>query len=42
MRFKSRIYNSLSQGLSGKNEKPVRLPWRWDPRVAGPNTAASA
>jgi len=28
MKFKSRFYNSLAQGLSGKNEQPVRPPWR--------------
>jgi len=28
MRFKSRLYNSLAQGLSGKNEQPVGAPQR--------------
>ena len=28
MRFKSRYYNSLAQGVSGKNEQPVEPPWR--------------
>jgi len=28
MRFKSRFYNSLAQGLSGRSEQPVRPPWR--------------
>jgi len=36
MRFKSRFYNSLAQGLSGKNEQPVRPPWRGDPEARGP------
>ena len=34
MRFKSRFANSLAQGLSGKNEQPVRPPWR-GPIAAG-------
>jgi len=41
MRFKSRFYNSLAQGLSGKNKQPVRPPWRGASRGAGPNAAAS-
>jgi len=28
MRFKCRFYNSLAQGLSGKNEQHVQPPWR--------------
>jgi len=42
MRFKSRFYNSLAEGSSGKNEQPVWPPWRGDPRRAGPNAAALA
>jgi len=41
MRFKNRFYNSLAQGLSGKNEQHVRPPWRGPSRGAGPNAAAS-
>jgi len=28
MRFKSGLYYSLAQGVSGKNEQPVEPPWR--------------
>jgi len=28
MGFKSRFYNSLAKGVSGKNEQPVEPPWR--------------
>jgi len=35
-RFKCRFYNSLTQGLSGKNEQPVRPPWRGPSQARGP------
>jgi len=35
MRFKSRFYNSLAQGLSGKNE-PVWPPGPGPPEARGP------
>jgi len=41
LRFKSRFYNSQAQGVSGKNEQPVRPPWRGASRGTGPNAAAS-